>query len=318
MNRNDFLFTPIAKDILEEGNVYPYNLYRKVDEKIFTLILKKDKVLNQINGKKLSFSDNLVYINAKDRRLYQEYIQSHISNIIDNKEVSIESKVSLINQIASTTMNDLFESEVTSENLIKINSVINDTIKLMLNESNALYAMLKVTSYDYYTYTHCVDVAAYAIGFGIYLNLCQHDLETLGKAAMLHDLGKKGIDNKIITKNGALTLEEFEIVKEHPTLSVKMLEELGEEDRDLLVAIGQHHEKCNGKGYPKGLYANEICELAKIVSICDVFNALTTRRTYKDRMSSFHAFKIMCGEMLEDLSKEHLAKFIRFMGCIQQ
>ncbi len=132
---------------------------------------------------------------------------------------------------------------------------------------------------------------------------------------MLHDIGKKKIPHSIITKNGKLTKEEFEIVKSHPTFSVEVLKESGESNELLLKLIEQHHEKCDGTGYPKGLKEQEIEVLAKIISVCDVFNALTTRRTYKDRMSSYEAFKIMNNEMKNHLCALTLRNFICFMGC---
>ena len=95
---------------------------------------------------------------------------------------------------------------------------------------------------------------------------------------------------------------------------VKILKELGETDELLLKIIEQHHEKCDGSGYPYGLIEAEIQDLSKIVAICDIFNALTTRRTYKERMNSFFAFNIMFNEMKNKLSASYLKKFILFMG----
>lgn len=74
-------------------------------------------------------------------------------------------------------------------------------------------------------------------------------------------------------------------------------------------------KKCDGSGYPKGLKEHQIDRLAKIISICDVFNALTTKRAYKDRMTSFEAFRIMCLDMKNHLAKQELKEFINFMGC---
>ena len=89
---------------------------------------------------------------------------------------------------------------------------------------------------------------------------------------------------------------------------------MGETDELLLKIIEQHHEKCDGSGYPYGLIEAEIQDLSKIVAICDIFNALTTRRTYKERMNSFFAFNIMFNEMKNKLSASYLKKFILFMG----
>lgn len=309
-------FTKIAKETLKNGEKYPYNIYRQVDEKIFSVLLQKETPLSMINQCFcVDEVDSDFYIKSEDKLKYYAFIQHHISDILDDNKINMDVKASFIKEIASVTMNELFNSDVNSENLTKINTLVNNSIKLMLTDRNAMYSMLKVTSFDYYTYTHCIDVATYALGFGSYLQLELDELNILGKAAMLHDIGKKNIPHEIITKNGTLTPEEFEIIKLHPTYSVDILTQNGESNERLLLLIEQHHEKCDGSGYPKGLTENEIDKLAKIIAVCDVFNALTTRRTYKNRMTSFDAFKIMCTQMSHHLCTETLKKFITFMGC---
>lgn len=311
-----FRFVQIAKESLKNGESYPYNIYRKTDEKIFDLLLRKSEVFNKsLQCFLLDEKLTQIYIMEQDKHLYQEYIQKHITEILNDVHIHLDTKCSLIKEIASETMNDLFESDLNSENLKKVDKVLDSSIQLILSDKNAMYSMLKVTSYDYYTYTHCVDVATYAIGFGSYLKLEKKELEILGKAAMLHDIGKKLISYDIIGKKGKLTDEEFEAVKEHPLLSVEVLRQHGENDQKLIKLISQHHERCDGSGYPYGLVEEDIDNLAKVITICDVFNALTTRRTYKERMTSFEAFKIMCSDMKGHFCKEHLKKFINFMGC---
>jgi putative nucleotidyltransferase with HDIG domain len=308
-------FTPISKDILKEAEHFNFNIYTEVEDKVFSVLLKKNEPFNSTTHTFLtSKNDSNVFIKAEDKKLYQEYIEKNITAIIDDPAINLDTKASFINQIASVAMNDLFENEISTENIVHVNSIIDNSIHLILNDNKAMYSMLKVTSYDYYTYTHCIDVAAYAIGFGVFLGLNEYELSILGKAAMFHDIGKKEIDHNIIAKNGSLTYEEFEIVKKHPQLSVKILQELGENDETLLEIIEQHHEKIDGTGYPYGLKDKEIHDFAKIVAICDIFNALTTRRTYKDRMSTFYTFNIMFNEMKNKLCPKYLKKFVKFMG----
>lgn len=310
------MFTPIVKETLQKGESYPYNIYRQIDEKIFSLLLKKDEIFS-ISPQCFLVDENIsnLYIKSSDKPKYQGYIQKHISDILENNTIPLDAKASLIKEIATVTMYDLFQSDVNSENLLKINTLVNNSIKLILTDKNAMYSMLKVTSFDYYTYTHCIDVATYALGFGCYLQLELDELNTLGKAAMLHDLGKKNIPYEIITKNGKLSIDEYELIKEHPLHSVKILKQTGETNEKLLTLIAQHHEKCDGTGYPYQLKEDEIDTLSKIIAVCDVFNALTTQRTYKDRMSSYDAFKIMCNDMNQHLCKKTLKNFINFMGC---
>lgn len=314
--KNYSKFTPIIKETLKNGESYPYNIYRQVDEKIFSILLKKNTPFyKSCECFLLDEIESSIYIKTEDKFKYHHHIQQHISEILDDDRINVDIKASLIKEIASVTMDDLFKSDVNSKNLSKINTLVNNSIRLILTDKNAMYSMLKVTSYDYYTYTHCIDVATYALGFGSYLQLELDDLNTLGKAAMLHDIGKKNIPYEIITKNDKLTHEEFEIIKQHPTYSVNILRKCGETNETMLQLIEQHHEKCDGTGYPKGLNEKNINQLSKIIAVCDVFNALTTRRTYKDRMTSFDAFKIMCTEMNTHLCAATLKQFINFMGC---
>jgi putative nucleotidyltransferase with HDIG domain len=192
--------------------------------------------------------------------------------------------------------------------------LVNNTIQLILNDDSAVQAMLGVTSYDYYTYTHCVNVSIYALGFGAYLKLDENKLNILGRAGILHDLGKKKIPNDIVNKNGRLTEDEFETMKNHPTYAVEILKGLGETNKLILDAIEQHHEKLDGSGYPKGLRADEIHILSQIVAIADIFDALTTKRSYKDALTTFEALSIMKNEMSHELNEHLLAEFMLFMG----
>ena len=184
-------------------------------------------------------------------------------------------------------------------------------------DKNAIKSMIEVTTHDYYTYTHSVDVSTYALAFGDYLGLNEVQLKALGKGAMLHDLGKKRVPLEILNKKGKLTEDEFTVMKNHPSLGIDILKEMGEENEITFAIIEQHHEKLSGQGYPKGLKGDEIHPFAQIVALCDIFNALTTKRSYKKAMSSFDAFKIMHQHMKHELNLKLLSKFIKFMGDVE-
>jgi putative nucleotidyltransferase with HDIG domain len=105
-------------------------------------------------------------------------------------------------------------------------------------------------------------------------------MELLRKAALLHDLGKIGMPDSILHKQGRLTEEEFNVVRMHEIVGVKILEPL-KEFKEILPWILHHHERWDGKGYPHGLGGNNIPMAAQIISLADVFDALTTGRDYK-------------------------------------
>lgn len=304
----------VPKDFLNIDRKYDYTVYRKVEEKIFQILVEKDNYFDRekyynLEDDKISH----VYINVKDKIKYQEDIQKYISQIIDNDEISTTAKASLITDIARETVKDLFEAEVTLNELKKVDTILDNSVDFLLSDKSALENMIKVTSHDYYTYTHSIDVSTYCIGFGIFLGLEKEDLKLLGKAGMLHDIGKSYVDREIICKQGKLDEDELITVRKHPDYSYEILKENGETDSRLLEIVLQHHEKINGKGYPQGLKGNEIDDFAKIVAICDIFNALTTKRTYKDRMSTFDALALMYRLMNKELCLNYLEQFVKFL-----
>jgi HD-GYP domain-containing protein (c-di-GMP phosphodiesterase class II) len=123
----------------------------------------------------------------------------------------------------------------------------------------------------------------------------KEDKDKLKKAALLHDLGKIGIPDSILHKKGQLTDQEFDFIKKHEVIAVKILEPL-KEIAEIMPWILYHHERWDGKGYPHGLGGNSIPQAAQVISLSDVFDALTTGRDYKTAMSYEQAL----GEILKN------------------
>ncbi len=138
-------------------------------------------------------------------------------------------------------------------------------------------------------------------------------LYELGLGALLHDVGKSKIDDAIINKKGPLTSEEFNEIKKHPIYGEEILKETDLIPRRSYLAVRQHHEKINGTGYPDGLKNGEIDEFGRITCIADVFDALTTKRSYKDALPSFPALKIM--KEMDNAFDEYLFnEFVLLLG----
>lgn len=315
-NKKEYVFS-VPKTILDLKNSYDYPIYKKTDKNSFEVLVSKESLYHKSSCIFYSKEElKSVFINTKDKNKYYFDIESHISNIIKDENVCLNIKATLLNEVAKHTINNLFEKELSLESLKSVDKILSNNIDFILKDELALKEMINVISYDYYTSTHCIDVATYAIAFGVYLNLNKEDLKLLGKGALLHDIGKKNIKREIICKEGPLSKEEFDEVKKHPSYSAEILMKYGENDIRLLNIVEQHHEKCNGKGYPKGLHSDEIDDFAKIVSICDIFNALTTKRTYKKKIAKYEAIMIMLEDMKGSICDNYLNKFIKFLNHI--
>jgi putative two-component system response regulator len=151
-------------------------------------------------------------------------------------------------------------------------------------ESVILSLAMTIEIRDPYTEGHCQRIANYAAALGERLGLPDQDLEALYRGGFLHDLGKIGIPDTILLKPGPLTPAEFEVVKQHPVIGSRLCEGLRTLRRALPI-IRSHHERLDGSGYPDGLAGDAVPLLAQILSIVDIYDALTTPRPYKPALS---------------------------------
>jgi putative nucleotidyltransferase with HDIG domain len=147
-------------------------------------------------------------------------------------------------------------------------------------------------SADSYTHGHCERVASYGVAVGQALGFDAGQLTTLRLGAYLHDLGKVRVPEAILNKPGKLTPEEFEAIRQHPVWGLEMLTEV-DFPWDLKPIIRWHHEKYDGSGYPDGLAGDEIPVAAQIICIVDVYDALTTTRSYKPAYTPAEALERM-------------------------
>ncbi|MGE4418653.1 MAG: HD-GYP domain-containing protein [Sulfurimonas sp.] len=174
-------------------------------------------------------------------------------------------------------------------------------------------SLTKILEHDYHTHTHSINVGFYAVFFGSALKLTKNELLDLSVSALLHDLGKSKIDTNIINKKGKLSESEFAQMKEHSTFGYELAKKYGITNKKILMGIRHHHERLDGLGYPDNLLSDEIKLFPKSIAICDVFDALTTKRSYKEAISSFEAFKLMKSDKYH-LDRKLLNIFIQLMA----
>lgn len=136
------------------------------------------------------------------------------------------------------------------------------------------------------TYAHSLNVSMIARMFGMWMNYTEEDLDLLTLAGLLHDIGKCKIPIEIIQKRGKLTKQEFETIKQHPLLGYEILKNQPMDERVKNAAL-MHHERCDGSGYPLGLSMDKIDDIAAIIAIADVYDAMTSNRSYRRGLCPF-------------------------------
>lgn len=165
------------------------------------------------------------------------------------------------------------------------------------NSENVLYTLAQtIEAKDPYTRGHADRVAFYAVELGRACGLNPAELEILKKGGLLHDIGKIAIPDAVLLKPGRYTPEEFTVMKRHPGIGYEICQKLSSVKKEVLPLIRHHHERLDGTGYPDGLKGEQIPTVVRIVTIVDIYDALRSRRTYKEAFSVDQSFQIMWEE----------------------
>lgn len=190
---------------------------------------------------------------------------------------------------------------------------VKETIKKIFNNlvSNkiVLQCLKDIREKDLYTYGHCINVGVISTAMGIHLDLKKEDLWALSLGAMLHDIGKCKVPDNILQKPGPLTEEEWKEMKRHPRYGCDILESYGIVNPKISKIVLQHHEKLNGTGYPNGLEGDKIDKLARICTVADIYDAMTTDRVYKKASRPHEAAMYLFDEAFVTLDPEVINVF---------
>jgi HD-GYP domain-containing protein (c-di-GMP phosphodiesterase class II) len=192
-------------------------------------------------------------------------------------------------------------------------SMVDDVIASALRNADALIALSKLRQHDAYTFTHGVNVSVLAVAFGGAMGFMPVDLKELGLAGLFHDVGKTGIPDPILNKPGRLTPKEFDLIKMHPALGRRLLAGRGLREA-VLRGVAEHHEKFDGSGYPNGLAGEDVHPWGRILGVADIFDALTSRRAYKDAMLPTKALGVLYGMRGKAFPAGLIERFIKFLG----
>ena len=175
-------------------------------------------------------------------------------------------------------MND--KLELANKREIEIVREEQHNMRLMFEQTATALANA-IDAKDKYTHGHSRRVAEYSVKIAGYLNKSQKEIDDLYFTALLHDVGKIGIKDSIINKEGKLTDEEFAAIKAHPVIGMQILSSISQSPY-LSIGAHYHHERYDGHGYPDGLKGEDIPEIARIIAVADAYDAMTSKRSYRD------------------------------------
>lgn len=196
----------------------------------------------------------------------------------------------------------------------KATPLVENFVESVFRNESAAVTLFKLRGFDEYTYTHSINVSLLAILLGKHLELDKPVLLKLGLAGMYHDVGKARIPEAILNKPGKLTEAEFQVMKAHPLEGYKIMVDQPDLDPEILRAVVEHHERFDGTGYPRALTGDAIGRFSRIIAVVDVYDALTSRRVYKDAMAPAKALGMMYQWRDKDYPPHAIENFIRCIG----
>lgn len=217
------------------------------------------------------------------------------SIINNNKPKSIEEEIeNSFQQVFEIVKSGILDLNLEKSVIIENTETVTKLIKKNFSQHTMqiFNSILNVREKDEYLYRHSIHVSTISYLIGRWLDYDEKKLTRLMKAALLHDIGKLKISRELLDKPGKLNEEEFNEIKKHSVHTYEILKNFEIIDKEMLSATIMHHEKLDGSGYPLGLKGMQINEFARIISIADIFDAMTSDRVYHKKKLPFEVINM--------------------------
>ncbi len=290
MYDKDFFHIQIRS--LSSKDSIPFDVYIKINDKKVHYLKAGDKFDdNKIIQFQTKASESF-FIRAEDKLTYKSFIQKKLSS----DDFSSHEKAQILRDSSMSLIEELFESPTVEDALKGSQQVIDNFMNFMDDDPDAVSQLVKLSSHDFYTYNHSLDVGIYSLGLGRILGFSGDELQELGEGALIHDIGKRQVHVDIITKDGPLDELEWLQMRKHPQYGLQILNDF-DVSNAIKACCFEHHENMMGTGYPQKLPGSEIHPFARIIAITDTYDALTTQRTYNVPMTPEEALNFMKGKL---------------------
>ncbi len=255
-----------------------------------------------------------LYAEAHETAGLDEYFQEIMEALAEDEVTPNWQKALILYNYGEFIARHIFHDVYDGQFVEKASQWADALVGFLHAKKVSVSVIYRVFMNHYETFNHSLQVSMMVMAFCGHLGWRQEDVVRLGVAGLFHDIGKVWVDSRILLKPSSLTHEEFAFILRHPQTAYEHLASMGWMNTDQLAAVREHHESMDGTGYPQGLKGSEIHPFARVLHICDCFDALTTHRPYKKAVTPFKALKLMQSEMRLSFDRHLLYKFIQFLG----
>jgi HD-GYP domain-containing protein (c-di-GMP phosphodiesterase class II) len=266
----------------------PFDIFIKISDKYIHYLRIGDSIgAEKIENFEKKAPDQF-FIYGSAYALYKK----HVAEQMKSAQLSSKEKAVLLRESSLGLVEELYESPDIEKALTESKTIIDEFVRFMDEDPAAMGHLIGLSSHDFYTYNHSLDVGIYSLGLGYVAGYRDDELKELGQGALFHDIGKRHVDVNIICKDGPLNDEEWAQMQQHPQFGLMIMDKYSFSDA-IKACCFEHHESFTGNGYPQKLAGQEIHPMARIVAITDTYDALTTKRSYNDPMTPTDALKFM-------------------------
>ncbi len=307
-------YLPIYLETLRVDTVLEFDLFIKIGKDMVLYRSSDLPFTEKTLHKLLENNVSHLFVNYKSKGKYQTYIEKNLDKILEDRNIPEDKKAGILYETSQTLMQDVLENPEYGENIKRSQDLVGNTVGYILRGQAAFRNLLTISSFDYYTYTHSVNVCTFAVALAQQLGHKDEEyLNELGIGALLHDVGKSKISERILNKRSSLSTMEYELMKKHPKMGVEILAQTDMISAGSYYPVLQHHERGGKKGYPNNLDLHEMHEYSRIVAVVDTFDAMTTARVYQKAMETFPTLKIMFS-LRDEFDEKILEAFATLMG----
>lgn len=321
-DKNGELYYMITRRLVRTRQLQPgMKIDQAVVDKSGRNLVQRGSILdNYVIDSLLKMGVMMVYIQSGEETAgdIEKSISPQARKQIERLHTDDRSKVELSDSVKTRVAEGIqfIYSNTESKELADATNNIASNLMNAINSTDAIAVDISaLKTSDEYTFKHSVDVATMSMILAKQQGLSQKQIYEIGVAGLLHDIGKTKISLDILNKPARLTDEEFAVMKQHPVFGYRMIKDRDEFSNEICMAVLQHHEKMNSKGYPVGFPSDKITQYARILTIADIYDALVTERPYKSAFSQREAVEMimsMTGELDLTAMKSFLESMILY------
>ncbi len=277
-------FTPIPLTTLGASLSLPVDLYLKADEDQPPILYRESEIAMSVGDidRLTEQGIRVVYIRTAQVSDYQLYLRDNLEAFLLKEEIPASRRYEFLSETARDLLSESFDHGNTDVLIQSTTEVGERMVDMVVNHEMATPDIFDILRHDYKTFTHSFNTASFCLLLAKSLGIGDADkLKEIALGGLLHDVGKLRIPSTIINKKGRLSKEERRVIQRHPEEGFSLLSDRKDISFGQLMMVYQHHERVDGGGYPVGDFGRDIHYLARVCSVVDVFEAMTSHRPYR-------------------------------------